>query len=397
MISVRSAMCFLTATAALSTAALAGLPAGSGPDTAKLAATLVNQSAGVHEGDIVYIEGGTKDQELLENIAAQVSKAGAFPLLTFGSDRLNRMTFDMTPEKYDTRTPTLGLKLVELTNVMITVDYSENPSLFADVPPARAAARQKAEQAVMQKSLQKGVRMVSLGNGLYPTEATAKEFGISKSQLADIFWAGVNTDPAMLQSTADKLKATLASGNEITITNPNGTNLTAKIQGRTPFASDGVISAEDAKKGGPACQVWLPAGEVYSTVVPGTASGTIVFDHFQFHGKDIPGLKLAVKSGKITDMAARSGIEPLQAAYDAAGTGKDALAFIDIGINPDVKLPQSATAATWVPAGMVSIGFGNDTWAGGTNNANFDLGGHIPGSTLKLDGKTIVDAGTLHQ
>src|SRR6185295_19861476 len=148
---------------AIAGAALAAgaAPSRPGPDTKALANTLVTTCAGVHENDIVYIEGGIKEQELLENISANVSKAGGHPLLTFGSDRLSRMTYEMTPEKYDSRTPTLGLKLASLANVMITVDYGENPSLFADVPPARAAAMGKARAAVEQAMLKNNVRTVS--------------------------------------------------------------------------------------------------------------------------------------------------------------------------------------------------------------------------------------------
>ena len=44
-----------------------------GPDHKAVANTLVNQCAAIHEGDIVLIQGGTATQELLENIAADVS------------------------------------------------------------------------------------------------------------------------------------------------------------------------------------------------------------------------------------------------------------------------------------------------------------------------------------
>jgi hypothetical protein len=45
----------------------------------------------------------------------------------------------------------------------------------------------------------------------------------------------------------------------------------------------------------------------------------------------------------------------------------------------------------------VSVWIGNDTWAGGDNNATFSAGGFIPGSTLNVDGKLIVERGALQQ
>jgi hypothetical protein len=69
-------------------------------DYQTIAAKLAEQCAGVKEGDIVQIFGGVKYAELLEDIAVEVRKRGAFPLLTFGGDRLNRKMFDEVPDKF---------------------------------------------------------------------------------------------------------------------------------------------------------------------------------------------------------------------------------------------------------------------------------------------------------
>ncbi len=386
-----------SATAVLALAGLAGsaTTVRPGPDNEALANTLVTQCAAIHEGDIVLIRGGTGNQELLENIAADVSKVGGYPLLTFGSDRLDRLVYERMPAKYDTRTPELGLKVANLIHAEISIAYNETPTLFSDVPAGRMAAIRKAHSAVDDTMLKRNVRQVHLGNGLYPTDATGAQFGMTRDQLAQIFWAGVNTDYSGLQSTGEKLKVILASGKELTITNPNGTNLTVKIQGRPAFVSDGVISTEDAKKGGPACQVWLPAGEVYLAPAPGTAEGKVVIDRLIHRGKTVEGLTLTFKAGKLTAMTATSGLEPIKALYDASDTGKDAFAFIDLGINPDVQVPSGSKLLAWMPAGMTTIGFGNNTWAGGDNKTSFELAGHIPGSTVKVDGNTVIENGTL--
>jgi leucyl aminopeptidase (aminopeptidase T) len=71
--------------------------------------------------------------------------------------------------------------------------------------------------------------------------------------------------------------------------------------------SDGVISAEDRKKGGPAVSVWLPAGEVFLTPVPGTANGVVVADHM-YQGDRIEGLRLGVKNGKMVGMTAGTAV-----------------------------------------------------------------------------------------
>lgn len=369
------------------------------PDLKATAETLVNQCASIKQGDIVLISGRTTDTELLENIAVGVRKLGGFPLITTWSDRLSRRMYDEVPAQFDTQTDPLDLKLAAIATAMISVDSVENPALFADAAPARLAARAKARQPVMEAMLKNNVRQVSLGNGLFPTAATAKQYGLTQEQLATIFWSGVNTDYSKLQNTGETVRAALAAGRKVHITNPNGTDITFSTLGPAgkTFASDGVISADDLKQGGAACQVWLPAGEVYTACASGGggADGKVVVDHHFFQGKEITGLTLTFKGGKVTGLTAKSGLEPLKAAYDAAGEGKDILGFIDIGINPDVKIPAGSKLNSWIPAGTVTLGLGGNTWAGGANNCPFDMPLFLPGSTLTVDGKTLVDAGTL--
>jgi leucyl aminopeptidase (aminopeptidase T) len=191
------------------------------------------------------------------------------------------------------------------------------------------------------------------------------------------------------------VRKVLAAGKELRITNPNGTDLKVGIAGRPITVNDGVISAEDRKKGGAATSVWLPAGEVYLTPVPGTGEGTVVADRFFFQGKPIEGLRLEFKGGKLTSMTAKDGLEPLQAAYDAAGPGKDVLGAIDVGINPGIKSPERSPVHVWGKAGTVTVTVGSNTWAGGTNQVNFSLDAYSPGSTVTIDGKPLVQEGRL--
>ena len=78
-----------------------------------------------------------------------------------------------------------------------------------------------------------------------------------------------------------------------------------RVQGRPVYASDGIISAEEAQKGGAAVSVYLPAGEVYVTPVAGTAEGKIVRPREDFQGQEIQNLTLTFAAGKLTSMTGR--------------------------------------------------------------------------------------------
>ena len=386
-------------------ALLVGVIAGAGPqssatatvDTGRVAATIVNQSAGIRPGELVLIQGGTRDQKLLEDLAIEVRKLGAHPLIAIGSDRLDRRLFVDVDEQFDSQEPMFFAQLTEFIDALITVDYGENVSNLADIPAKRRAEHAKASEKIAQKMLERGVVQVHLGNDLYPTKTLAMQFEVPYDKLAEIFWAGVNTDYDHLQVLGANIKDVLSKGRMLRITAPNGTDLTVEIARRSIFVSDGVVSSEDRYSAGPACQVWLPAGEVYFAPVPKTAKGTFVAETFFYEGNRIDGLTLKFSKGKLTSMTAKSDITALRKAYDAAPSERDWFGAIDIGINPAVKAPPGSRLVSWIGAGTISVGIGSNTWAGGDNAVPYGLYGHLLNGTLTVDGKKVVDNGRLLQ
>lgn len=370
-------------------------PPSANVDYKELAHRLVAQAAGVHAGDLVLINGGARDLELLEDIAVEVRHMGGQALIAIGSDRLDRMLYDSVPAKFDALPPTFPLRLAGFIDALIAVDYSENPGVLEGVPAVRIAARAKAGAPVDALLRKRHVRQVYMGNDLYPTAARAQQFGVSQDQLAEVFWKGVNVDYAALQATAERVRRILAAGRKLRITNPNGTDLTVAITGRPVYASDGAISSANLRRAGAPTAVWLPAGEVFLTPVAGTAQGTIVAERYFFQGNTIENLRLDFKAGRLVSMTAQSGLEPLKAAYDAAGRGRDIFGVVDVGINPNVSLIPGSRMVGWMPAGMVTVALGGNTWAGGSNDVSFGIDPFLPGSTLSVDGRVIVQDGAL--
>ena len=361
-----------------------------------LAKRLVTQNAGVRENDVVQVSGGVQDIELMEDIAIEVRKVGAFPLVRIESDRMTRRMLDLVPEKYNSQPSQLDLKLAGLVNVRIWIEPRLAEDLFAGADPGRRDARDKANAVADEAFFKHNVRYVELGNNFYPTSWRAKRFGLTDDEMKKMFWDGVNVDYSGLQATGEQVSKVLSAGNEIHITNPNGTDLKLRIQGRPVSVSDGIISAEDAKKGGPASQVWLPAGDVYLVPVANSAEGKAVHTSDHFEGMEIHDLTLTFAKGKVTSMTGTGpGFQELKARYDAGEAGKDVFAYVDLGINPNIKLSPASKEGTWVPAGEITVGIGNNIWAGGDNKSGFGYAVFLPGSTVTLDGKPIIEKGQL--
>ncbi len=389
--SARGSLPVLGALAALlARVALAGGPTPSG-DPYAVAQRLV-AAAGLREGDLVVISGNRRDAELLELVAARVRALGAHPIVTPDDERQSGQRFMTVPALYDSRTARSAMTTAETVKMQIIVEFGENPAAFSHSPASPPEAVVKAGEPRGTTLYSRSVRQVYLGDNLHPTRSTAEIYDKVPVDLAQRLWETVALQPASLRSSAHVLRATLVRGKELQVRKANGTHLTMRIEGRPVYASDGAISRPDEKIGGAPHSVWLPAGEVYLVPVPGSAEGTVVVERQVFQGKDILGLTLSYKAGKLTSMTARSGLEPLKALYDASGPGKEALGVIDLVINPAVR---GGRLRNFAPAGMVTLYLGNNQWAGGRNEASFGLASPLPGTTVTVDGTPIVEAGEL--
>ena len=183
----------------------AAAPAKAAPtDLDKLADRVVTQSAGVKEGEIVLINGQPADGELLEDLAVSVRKAGGFPIVFYDTDRLDKRMFFDVPPKYDTQPDKATLGLMGLADAVINVADGTTENLFEGADPARVAARGKTGEAIGQAMLKRGVRTIELGNNLYPTPWRAQRYGMSVDGLSKLFWSGVNTDYAEVQTGATR-------------------------------------------------------------------------------------------------------------------------------------------------------------------------------------------------
>lgn len=362
-------------------------------DLKQLAERIVNQSAGVKEGEIVLVSGSARDNELVENIVIEVEKVGGHAMRELNSESVAKRSYTDVPEKFDSKEPKLALALAKIVNVAINVDSQETETLLADIPGPRRAARAKAGAPAAKAFRDAKVRQVNIGNDLYPTDWRAKRYEMATDAFAKLFWEGVNIDYSALQTAGEKARTALA-GKEMEITHPNGTSLKVALDSKPAYISDGIISADDVAKGN--LDVYLPAGEAAVLTAANSGTGKFIIEKQFYQGKEVNKLTLNFENGKLTSMSGEGdGYAALKADYELGGEGKDLLGFVDIGINPNYLLAPSSKVGNWVSAGMVNIGSGNNTWAGGTNNASSGMGGALAGCTVTIDGKVVVENGAL--
>jgi len=364
------------------------------PDLQLVARNLV-QSAKVAVGDKVIITGSVRDATLMEHIAIEAMKAGGQTLIALASEQLTRRSYDEVPAMYDTLAPTLDLAIINTFDVQIAIDVGETEGLLAGVPQARRTARAKANEPVNEAFFRRNLRLVNLGNGLYPTATLARRLGIEQSALAAAFWKGSGVAAEALRTRGETLRSSFAKAKKVTLSHANGTNLSFGVDTGRGFISDGAITLEKVQQGGGAASTWLPAGELILPAAAGTAEGKVVIDKTLWDGQEVRGLTLTYSKGRLTAMTAESNLAGLKAAYDAAGGAKDQFGYIDLGLNPETMLPVGTGRIIWTAPGAVTVGLGDNRGFGGTNASDFGLATQIGGATVKADRTIIIENGGL--
>lgn len=363
------------------------------PNYVEIANRIVGTSANVKEGDVVQIDGGPADLPLMEELSLACTQRGAFPFLTITTESLNKKWMVQSLPKYDTKVNGAALALAKAVNVIISIPSSRDDSIYAGFPGDRFAAVNKAYVPVYETLLKRNVRQVNLDNGLAPSPSRAKALGIEEGEMSALYWSGLGADYAGVEAKGNAVKDLLAKAGELRITLPNGTDLKMKVKGRKITVSDGVISDADVKAGGGAVLLYMPAGEVFVTPVPGTAEGKLVDDRLVIFGKEVLGITADVKAGKITAISAKSGWDAIKSLYDAMPASKVEISSIDLGINPVVR--SGGKLETYMGAGNVAIGTGGNEALGGSIKDLNGMSFMLSGATITLDGTTLVDKGVL--
>jgi leucyl aminopeptidase (aminopeptidase T) len=390
----------LTAILAAALAPRSGHAQNSAPDTDAIARTIVTKSLGITEGEKVLIVGPVREMQLLEDLAFHVRNIGAFPLLTITSDRLMEREME-APARYDGETDALELALMDVIDVSLVVAPDMAPELLAKFSPERMAAQGAAYEPIARRSRENAVRFLELGNSLAPTEWRAEQAGMSRDALAAMFWDGVGVDYAELERTGQAVRERLEKGREVRVTHPNGTDLRFQIGGRPVFVNDGVISDADRERGGAAILAWIPAGEAYTTAVPGSAVGVIVAPETSYFddpaaSSEIRNLRIEFRDGQVVSMTGEGpGFASYKALYEAAGEGRETFGVLDIGLNPRIRLPEGSRLGSFLPAGNVTLAFGGDVWAGGENDVAWGDARFMSGATVMVDGEPLVQDGQL--
>lgn len=364
------------------------------PDFDAIAEKVVQQSLAVQPGEVVVITGGPAQIELMGALQVAVAKAGGQPLLQLNLPDANKRAIMETPMKHLKRLPTAALHMQRLADAFINVGSVQDPDLFADVPEERMAATRQAAAPLNDAFRTARFRSVALGQtGGIPTAAYAATQGADHTAMMQMFWRALDVAPDRIAKDARDIAATFTAGAEVHLTSKAGTDLRFTV-GSFESRINAGRTGDVVQPSGPA-QVWLPAGEAYACVDGTSATGTLVVPHLSFRGKAVENLRMTFKGGRVTDLSADTNGDMIREFLDASSPNAKHLSLFDVGVNPNSQPMEGSQYRSWEMGGMVTVGIGNNAWAGGDNDSDAALSFHIAGATLTVGGMTIVRDGHL--
>ncbi len=296
----------------------------------KLAQLLVHYSAAVKPGDFVVVQGGDISIPWITEVAKEAIKAGAYvetfvdipevgeALLKDGNDE-QLLHERITQKSY-----------LEKADVWLTAWGEKNTRANSNIPADKLQLRSKGSASWRK------VYSERMGDGTlrwcgtqYPTHADAQEANMSLSEYEDfVFGAGL-LDKANPVEEWKKISAEQArwlpflnSKKELHIVSA-GTDLYVNIAGRTWINCDGKEN--------------FPDGEIFTSPVENGINGHITFSFPGIYmGKEIEGIYLEVKDGKVSLAKAEKGEDLLHSLLDT-DEGSRFFGEVAIGTNYGIQ------------------------------------------------------------
>jgi aminopeptidase len=356
-----------------------------------LASSVVNDCLKITEKDNVTVFLYPHNLPLAEDIAEECFKNGADVLLNLYTDRYMTSYHDLLSVESLRRPSVFCRALTESSTAEIFMSGTYDPAVLRKIAPEKNAAASEGEaKAHYPLSKEKKVRSISIGLALV-TKPRAEAYGFKYKKWKKMMLAASAVDYPKLAKTGKALLDSLRDARSITVTGPEGTNLSLDVSGRRWQLHDGVVDEEDMKNEN--LEDEIPAGSIYVAPLEDSARGRVTFNaSTPVMGTNVTGLQLTFKDGRVTRFSGDRSAAQLKRNWDSGTGDKDRIGYFGIGFNPKAEAGYTVNN---VAKGAVSIGIGGNEFIGGKNKPGFFHAGTLTGATVVADGRTILRKGKI--
>jgi aminopeptidase len=301
------------------------------PRLDNLADVLVNYSTAVKPDDLVSLSGPLVARPLVVAIYRAVLQAGGHPHVTMAPDECTEIKLELAGEDQLRYQDPLDLFAVERVDVAIRVRGEDNTKSLSGADPQKQAllgqARKEHVARFMARSGSGALRWVTTQ---FPCHAAAQDAQMSLAAYERfVFSAGKldRDDPAAawqeISGQQERLADCLNRSKEVRFTTPQGTDLTLGVEGRLWINCDGKAN--------------FPDGEVFTAPVEDATEGVVYYSFPAVHGgREVDGIRLEFRAGRVVDASAAQGEEFLLAMLDQ-DEGARILGEIALGTNYAIR------------------------------------------------------------
>jgi aminopeptidase len=277
----------------------------------RLAGVLVRYSTAVRPGELVSLVGPSSAEVLLVALYREVLAAGGHPQVRMTPEACEELLYQHGSTEQLAFLNPLEVRELEVSDVVIYILASLCSPELAHVDPARQAQHHRPRLPLLRLFRQRTeTRSLRWAAVQFPGEAAARDAGMKLTEYQDFFWrAGMldRPDPVAAWRLLGERQANLAcylqTVRELHITTPQGTDLRVGVAGRTWINCAG--------------QENFPDGEVFTAPVDGATEGTAVFPWpMAYAGREIEGVRLVFRAGRVVEATAARGEDVLQGLLD---------------------------------------------------------------------------------
>jgi leucyl aminopeptidase (aminopeptidase T) len=368
------------------------------PDWTALSKRIVGETAGVLPGNYVVVDGGKHTLPLMEEIAAELNRKGANPIMVVESDVALRAFWHQKPEANLADYPKHFLALVKSADFLITMPASGNFKEIAQgVDPKRSAILGKSNERLVQEMSRdfKG----SIINIAYPTPQQAENAGIDYATYEKMHWAAMGADYKKIEATGQTILKLLLGARSVKITTKIGTNITFSMGNRLAFTDDGILSDEERQSSDYfARYASLPGGFMDFAPDENTVNGIVVVPQGRCDYGPLKEVSFQIKNGVMENFKAKEGQECFERQMAPHTGDKTKVSVFTIGLNPEMKviINEETNYRPTTAAGFVTLQIGsNNTPYKGTVVSTGGFNFPIAGATLEIDGRVVIVDGKI--
>jgi len=291
---------------------------------------LVQYCLDVQKGDLVRVGSSPAASPLVKEVYREALKAGGHPYLRLGLPGIAEIFFGTAGKHQLSHVNPIDIHEIERVDKIINIRAAVNKKALTNVDPKRQQTANRAmrdyREIYMRRSASKELEWCST---LFPTNASAQDAEMSLNEYEDFVfracmlhrkdpvaaWRGVHRKQA-------KACRRLGECSTLRIVREE-TDITMKVAGRKWINSDGRRN--------------MPSGEVFTGPIEDSVEGTIAFSFpAVWGGREVHGVRLTFKRGKVVKASAQKGEDFLHAVLDT-DQGARFLGEVAVGTNYNIQ------------------------------------------------------------